>query len=190
MRVDFLTFRTARPPLWVIISRCAPRGQLTRVCWWWHYIFFINARCNAVFSRLVVPRTLRARHPSTGITGCRVLTNLSGMIVHVGFSSIYPTASVSVSNVPILASDLLSTQITSCSGFLRKHIDFISQSESESLYSVLLQTQETSAKTYLVAVAEATWKKIDIHVCMYVKVILVNKSKSSYIQYSKINVGV
>ena len=35
-----------------------------------------------------------------------------------------------------------------------------SESESESFYSVLLQTQETSAKTYLVAVAEATWKKI------------------------------
>ena len=33
-----------------------------------------------------------------------------------------------------------------------------SESESESFYSVLLQ--ETSAKTYLVAVAEATWKKI------------------------------
>ena len=33
------------------------------------------------------------------------------------------------------------------------------ESESESFYSVLLQTQETSAKTYLVAVAEATWKK-------------------------------
>ena len=30
--------------------------------------------------------------------------------------------------------------------------------ESESFYSVLLQTQETSTKTYLVAVAEATWK--------------------------------
>ena len=35
-----------------------------------------------------------------------------------------------------------------------------SESESESFYSVLLQTQETSAKTYLVAVAEATWKYI------------------------------
>ena len=86
--VDFLTFRTARPPLWVIISRCAPRGQLTRVCWRWH--FFINAICNSVSSRLAVPRTLRARHPSTGITGCSTLTNLSGMIVHAGFSSLYP----------------------------------------------------------------------------------------------------
>ena len=39
--------------------------------------------------------------------------------------------------------------------------------ESESFYSVLLQTQETSAKTYLVAVAEATWKKnIYMNVCM------------------------
>ena len=47
-----------------------------------------------------------------------------------------------------------------------------SESESESFYSVLLQTQETSAKTYLVAVAEATWKK------KYVKVKLVNTSKS------------
>ena len=34
-----------------------------------------------------------------------------------------------------------------------------SESESESFYSVILQTQETSAKTYLVAVAEVTWKK-------------------------------
>ena len=49
--------------------------------------------------------------------------------------------------------------------------------ESESHYSVLLPTQETSAKTYLVAVAD-TWKKIYIHECMYVKVILVNRSKS------------
>ena len=52
-----------------------------------------------------------------------------------------------------------------------------SESESESFYSVLLQTQETSAKTNLVAVAEATWKKC-IHECMYVKVKLVNTSKS------------
>ena len=52
-----------------------------------------------------------------------------------------------------------------------------SESESESFYSVLLQTQETSAKTYLVAVAEATWKKY-IHECMYVKVKLVNTSTS------------
>ena len=43
------------------------------------------------------------------------------------------------------------------------------ESESESFYSVLLQTQETSAKTiiyYLVAVAEATWKKVYMNVCM------------------------
>ena len=43
----------------------------------------------------------------------------------------------------------------------------MTESESESFYSVLLQTQETSAKTYLVAVAEATWKKnIYMNVCM------------------------
>ena len=85
MGVDFLTFRTARPPLWVIISRCAPRGQLTRVGWRWH--FFINAICNAVSARLVVRRTLRASHPSTGITGCRILTNHLG---HDCACRIYP----------------------------------------------------------------------------------------------------
>ena len=35
-----------------------------------------------------------------------------------------------------------------------------SESESESLYSILLQTHDTSAKTYLVAVAEATWDNV------------------------------
>ena len=53
-----------------------------------------------------------------------------------------------------------------------------SESESESFYSVILQTQETSAKTYMVAVAEATWTKKYLHECMYVKVKLVNTSKS------------
>ncbi len=32
-------------------------------------------------------------------------------------------------------------------------------------------------RPYLVAIAEATWKK-NIHECMYVKIILINKSKS------------
>ena len=51
------------------------------------------------------------------------------------------------------------------------------ESESESFYSVLLQTQETSAKTISGRCRRGHLEK-SIHECMYVKIILINKSKS------------
>ena len=53
----------------------------------------------------------------------------------------------------------------------------IEESESESFYSVLLQTQETSAKTISGRCRRGHLEK-SIHECMYVKIILINKSKS------------
>ena len=52
-----------------------------------------------------------------------------------------------------------------------------SESESESFHSVLLQTQETSAKTISGRCRRGHLEK-SIHECMYVKIILINKSKS------------
>ena len=51
------------------------------------------------------------------------------------------------------------------------------ESESESFYSVLLQTQETSAKTISGRCRRGHLEK-SIHECMYVKIILINKSKT------------
>ena len=51
------------------------------------------------------------------------------------------------------------------------------ESESESFYSVLLQTQETSVKTISGRCRRGHLEK-SIHECMYVKIILINKSKS------------
>ena len=49
--------------------------------------------------------------------------------------------------------------------------------ESDSFYSVLLQTQETSAKTISGRCRRGHLEK-SIHECMYAKIILINKSKS------------
>ncbi len=49
-----------------------------------------------------------------------------------------------------------------------------SESESESFYSVLLQTQETSAKTISGRCRRGHLEK-SIHECMYVTIILINK---------------
>ena len=57
---------------------------------------------------------------------------------------------------------------------------FQSETESETFYSVLFQTQETSAKTIMVAIAaaaQATWKRVYRY--MYIKIIPM---------YSKINI--
>ena len=60
---------------------------------------------------------------------------------------------------------------------------FVSESESELFYSVLLQTQETSAKTISGRCRRGHLER-SIHERMYVKIILINKSKVNVIIYN------